>query len=228
MAQPSRQQKTFEIATKDQFATPSVELGPWASYSLREDPKHMSFVLARYKFAKKMMEGKRRILEIGCGDGFGMPIAAQDAEYVLGVDVDTRLLEGNQERLATLKNVEWQLLDICKETPKKKFDAAFSIDVIEHLDAGLDGPFMENSLAALHDDAVYIVGTPNETANAYASERSRIQHINLKTHQSLRQLMLEYFENVLMFGMNDEVIHTGYPAMCHYLFAVGAGKRRRG
>ena len=28
------------------------------------------------------------------------------------------------------------------------------------------------------------------------------------------------FETVLPFGMNDEVVHTGYRKMCHYNFVV--------
>jgi hypothetical protein len=29
-----------------------------------------------------------------------------------------------------------------------------------------------------------------------------------------------------MFSMNDEVVHTGFQPMAHYLFAIGAGTRR--
>jgi hypothetical protein len=74
---------------------------------------------------------------------------------------------------------------------------------------------------------VLITGTPNITASAHASPRSQVQHINLKSMQSLRELMLRYFENVFMFGQNDEVVHTGYAPMCHYIWSVAAGKRSR-
>ena len=33
----------------------------------------------------------------------------------------------------------------------------------------------------------------------------------------------KYFNNYFIFGMNDEVIHTGYPNMCHYLWLIGTG-----
>ena len=36
-----------------------------------------------------------------------------------------------------------------------------------------------------------------------------------------------YFENVFVFGMNDEVVHTGFYPMCHYIFVLGTGKRVR-
>lgn len=50
-----------------------------------------------------------------------------------------------------------------------------------------------------------------------------MSHINLYSHERLKGLMCGYFHNVFMFGMNDEVVHTGFPSMAHYLFAVGAG-----
>jgi hypothetical protein len=37
--------------------------------------------------------------------------------------------------------------------------------------------------------------------------------------------MEDYFHNVFVFSMNDEVVHTGYYPMAHYLFAVCAGKK---
>lgn len=183
----------------------------------------MCFVLSRYKFCARILEGKGDILEIGCGDGFGIPIIAQTAKYVLGIDVDDRLIDGNRARLNKIANVEFGNINICEAIPDRLFDGIFSIDVIEHLDPHLEKPFMENSCRCLKESGICIVGTPNITANKYGTPRSRVQHINLKSYKTLRDLMSEYFENVLMFSMNDEVVHTGYGPMAHYLFGVGIG-----
>lgn len=37
-----------------------VQLGPWTSDIWRHDPRHLSFLLARYKFASKMLTGRAR------------------------------------------------------------------------------------------------------------------------------------------------------------------------
>jgi hypothetical protein len=29
-----------------------------------------------------------------------------------------------------------------------------------------------------------------------------------------------------MFGMNDEVVHTGYAPMCHFIWAMGVGVKK--
>jgi len=220
------QKKAFEIASSYQFDTECLSLGPWTSYSLLNDPKHMCFVLARYKYCSKMLQGKKDILEIGCGDGFGIPIVAQGARYILGIDVDDRLIRNNSERLKKIKNLHFMKMSICDEVPNRKFDGIYSIDVIEHLDVHLEKRFMRNSVRCLKKDGVYIVGTPNITANKYATPRSRIQHINLKGHNELKALLDKYFVNSFIFSMNDEVMHMGYYPMAHYLFGVGVGVKK--
>ena len=59
----------------------------------------------------------------------------------------------------------------------------------------------------------------------YAGPESRAGHINLYDQDRLYDLLDDFFENVFLFGMNDEVVHTGFAPMCCYIFAVCAGKR---
>lgn len=212
-------------ATDEQFAAPEISLGPWTSYSLLHDPRHMAFVLSRYKFCAKMLTGKARILEVGCGDAFGAPIVAQVAETLHCVDWEPRNIEGNRRRLACLNNISFELLDVSVTKPQGSYDAIFSIDVIEHLEPEYERAFIANMLAALDPNGVMIIGTPNEAASRYATHRSEHQHINLKNAEDLAALMGQHFHNAFIFSMNDEVVHTGYFPMAHYLFAVGVGKK---
>jgi cyclopropane fatty-acyl-phospholipid synthase-like methyltransferase len=218
-------QEAYQEGTSYQFEQPELSLGPWTSYSLVHDAKHMSFVLARYKFCAKMLEGKRRLMEVGCGDGFGLPILAQSAERVHAVDWDLRLLSGNARRLQHLDNVSYVHADLNVDAPDLTVDGAVLIDVIEHLEPAKEATFIRNVVRCLTEDGALITGTPNVTASQYASPRSEAQHINLKSQDTLRALMEQYFHNVFMFGMNDEVVHTGYPPMCHYIWSVAAGVR---
>jgi len=219
-----KQEEAFKLAMESQFVKP-ISLGPWTTYSLLNDPKHMCFVLSRYKFCSKILDGKKNILEIGCGDGFGVPIIAANSDYVLALDSNEPIIESNKERLSQVKNIEFITHNICVSSIKSDifFGGAFSIDVIEHLDPELEHSFMSNTCASLDTNGICIVGTPNIAASEHAIYRSEVQHINLKSHDSLRELMGQYFNNVLMFSMNDEVVHTGFGPMAHYLFSVGVG-----
>lgn len=219
--------EAYHAGADFQFEHEEILLGAPTSYSLVHDPKHLAFVLSRYKFVAKMLEGKNAVMEFGSGDGIGLPIVAQAVGHVYCVDWDKRHIESIRRRLLPFcKNITLIHHDLNEGPPPQLLvDAVYSIDVIEHIDRSLEARFMENILSCLSVDGVMVTGTPNITANAYASPCSQVQHINLKSMQTLRQLMQHYFTNVFMFGMNDEVLHTGYHAMCHYIWSVAAGKR---
>lgn len=87
---------------------------------------------------------------------------------------------------------------------------------------------MNNLIASYEnkENAVMLIGTPNITAAQYASEQSAGVHINLKNQNDLKTLLYKYFNNVFMFGMNDEVVHTGFAPMCHYIWEMGVGLKK--
>jgi NADP-dependent 3-hydroxy acid dehydrogenase YdfG/2-polyprenyl-3-methyl-5-hydroxy-6-metoxy-1,4-benzoquinol methylase len=219
------QNEAYRIGTEEQFKTELIKLGPWTSHSLIKDPKHMCFSLSRYKFVAKMLTGKESIMEVGCGDCFGIPIVAQVAKKVLAIDRDPRNVNDAKERLSILKNIEFKHMDMCKAIPQEQFDGIYSIDVLEHLELNQENIFMTNISKSLKEDGICIIGTPNIVAEKFSEDYSGIQHINLKSHDDLKNLMGRYFKNILMFSMNDEIIHTGYAPMAHYLFAIGIGKK---
>ena len=52
------------------YKTDDIIMGKVASYIYKTDPMHLLFGLARYKFVAKMLNGYKKVLEIGFGDGF--------------------------------------------------------------------------------------------------------------------------------------------------------------
>lgn len=221
-------QNNYEVM-KEAFETRELKLGPWTSYSMANDARHMAFVLSRYKFVAKMLEGRSRIMEVGCGDAFGLPIVAQilpPPQYLYAVDWEEKFLEDNRERMQFCKNVKFIQHDMNSgPLDSVKVDAIYLIDVIEHVDPDGEEQFISNLVASYEnkENSVMMIGTPNLTAAQYASTQSKAVHINLKTQKSLKMLLERYFNNVFMFGMNDEVIHTGYDSMCHYIWGMGVG-----
>ena len=223
--QPPSAKDAYSRGTDHQFETSEFTLGPWSSYSVLHDPKHLVFALGRYKFVAKMLQGRASALEVGPGDGIGLPIVAQAVKQVYAVDWDPRLIEGNKRRLAHFDNIEHLCVDLNEADIDVSVDAAYTIDVIEHLEPTNEDGFMRRIVRCLHHDGVLITGTPNITASPYASPQSEAQHINLKSMKALEEMTKIYCRNVFMFGMNDEVLHTGYAPMCHYIWSIGVGIR---
>jgi len=204
-----------------------VAMGPWTSHIWRSDPRHLGFLLARYKFCAKMLSCKSDALEVGCGDAFGVPIVLQEVNSITCIDFEPLVLEEAR------RNMELEFADRCnfiehdilaKPMPRR-FDAVYSLDVIEHIPSEKDELFITNIAASLTQDGICIIGTPNIESTSHASEASQVGHINLKSAATLRQTLQLHFINVFLFSMNDEVIHTGYYAMAHYLLGVGCGIR---
>jgi 2-polyprenyl-3-methyl-5-hydroxy-6-metoxy-1,4-benzoquinol methylase len=206
-----------------------VELGPKGSAAYRFDAKRVLFILARYKFSAKMLSGMGSVLEIGCADGFALPVVLQEVKHVHGVDFDPIFIEwAAQNAKREGHRATFEVLDVTRGAPSGTFAGAFSLDVIEHIAPAAEAAFMRNIRWSLQDHGVCVIGTPNITSERYASEISKAGHVNLKSADTLRETMRAHFHNVLMFSMNDEVVHTGFSPMAHYLFAVGVDPRIRG
>ena len=197
--------------------------GIHTSHAMRTDPRHILFSLARYKFCAKMLSGSQRVLEVGCGDGFGTHILLQEIQHVHGLDIESIVIEDNIKRNEYGDRLTFACKNALEAPVEGKFDAVINLDVIEHIEQKDEDLFFRNIFAPLARDGVAIIGTPNITAHQYASPLSVAGHVNLKNHEELKALLLKYFENVFLFSMNDEVLHTGYSPMGHYIMALCAG-----
>jgi hypothetical protein len=66
---------------------------------------------------------------------------------------------------------------------------------------------------------------PSIESQAYASPQSQAGHVNFKTGNVSKRDLERHFRHVFVLSMNDEVVHTGYYPMAHYLLALCCGKR---
>ncbi len=187
------------------------------------DPKLLLFTMARYKFVAKMLSGKQRVLEVGSGDAFESRIVVQEVGSLCAVDFDPIFIKDAEERMDERWGFECRVHDILSGPVEGPFDAAYALDVLEHISPESEKLFMENVVGSLVEQGVLIIGMPTIQSQAYASEISKRGHVNCKDHKDLRDLMQKYFHNVFLFSMNDEVVHTGFYRMAHYLLAMGVG-----
>jgi len=193
------------------------------STAWEEDPKRLAFTFARYKFVAKMVNGMGAVLEIGCGDSTGSWIVAQHVGHLTAIDKDKETLESrpalNDAHITSVVH------DILEKPVAGLFDAAFALDVLEHIHPEAEDAFIRNAAASLKPHGTCIIGMPSLESQVYASGRSKRGHINCKTEEGLRQTMERYFHCVYLFGMNDETLHTGFGPMCHYRFAIANSRR---
>lgn len=212
----SRERDLWYQTTENYGHVESIELGPYFSTYFRTDPKHLAFTLSRYKFISKMAQENGTLIELGCSEGFGTVLLKENTSKVVGVDFDHRTVAWANAHYAE-EGISFIEADILNAN-FGKYDTVVSLDVIEHIYPENESSFLSTILNNLSENGVAIIGTPNITAERYASRND--QHVNLFDANRLKSLFQSKFHNVFSFGMNDEVVHTGYSPMCHYLFVL--------
>jgi hypothetical protein len=202
-----------------------TSLGLMTSQVWEDDPRRLTFLLARYKFVAKMLSGRKSVAELGCGDAFGTRIVMQEAEHVAAYDFDTIFIGDIRSRRSVRWPVEAHVHDILLEKLPHQYEGLYSLDVIEHIPAADEELYLRHLRDSLTDHGVLIIGTPSLESQPHASPPSKAGHVNCKSGDELKALLEHYFHNVFLFSMNDEVVHTGFTPMAHYLFAICCQKR---
>ena len=212
--------KSLWLGLRTKLQQHDVRLGTVTAQDYIHDPKHIAFVASRYKFSAKMMAGLHRVMEVGCGDAFGAPMIAQSVGKLICTDIDEEMLKDNVTRCAPFKNITFEYFDFRERPYPNPVDGICLIDVLEHIYAHEEVSVLSNLVRSLTPHGVALFGTPNITADQYASPNSKIGHVNLKDYKTLRSALSPYFHNIFLFSMSDEVLHTGFYPMAHYLWAL--------
>jgi 2-polyprenyl-3-methyl-5-hydroxy-6-metoxy-1,4-benzoquinol methylase len=224
MLRTKEPQYQFEVDMAEQFGL--ARFGVMSNQTWRDDPRRLLFVLSRYKFVAKMLSGKRRVLEVGCADAFGTRLVQQEVVSVTAVDFDPAFVD---DAVARMKADAWacdcRVHDILDGPVAEDFDGAYSLDVFEHIPPEKEHIFVRNIAESVCKAGVVVVGSPSLQSQAYASKGSKEGHVNCKDGKDLKRVMERHFENVFLFSMNDEVVHTGFHPMAHYLFTLCVGRR---
>lgn len=202
-----------------------TRLGLMSNQVWHDDPRRLVFVLARYKFVAKMISGMKKVLEVGCADAFATRIVAQEVGKVTAVDFDPVFVEDVNVRMDPAWPIDCRVHDMLSGPIPEHFDAAYAIDVLEHIPADLEDRFIGNIVDSLAPHGVLLVGIPSIHSQAHASPASRAGHVNCKDSAGLRATLARHFHNVFIFSMNDEVVHTGFYPLAHYLFGLACSAR---
>ena len=202
----------------------AVRLGANTSTIYQNDPKLLLFTLSRYKFVSKMFSGFENVLEVGCQEGFGAQVICKEITSYTGVDFYLPHIESAKERNTT-PNAKYEIHDMLSEPIERNFDGVFALDVLEHIVPERENLFLQNICGSLKTHGSVILGMPSIQSQKYASKASKAGHVNCKKGEDFRNLLKQYFHNCFLFSMNDEVLHTGFSPMSHYLFVLASNKK---
>ena len=225
MSDKTTKEPQYQVSLDYQKERGLEQLGLMTSQAWYDDPKRLTFTLARYKFAAKMLAGRRHVLEVGCADAFATRIVLQEVEKLTATDFDPLFIEDAKSRMTERWTFDCLVHDMLSGPMPGSYDGIYALDVLEHIKPEDEQLFLANMLAPLEPQGAAVIGMPSLESQDYASPISKQGHVNCKTMPDFKATMERHFHNIFMFSMNDEVVHTGFHKMAHYLFALCAGKK---
>jgi len=157
--------------------------------------------LARYQFALGRMAGGERVLDAGCGTGYGSQLLLQKAAAVVGIDNSPLAVAYAREHFAG-PDIAFAQMD-CQRLafPAARFDLLVCFEVFEHME-DQDG-FLTECLRVLRPGGTLILSTPNfttATVHMRSIGQSNPFHIGMLDLSSFRSVLGRHFRRVELYG----------------------------
>lgn len=204
--------------------TENVVLGKHISYWFRKSPRRALHSISYYKFASQMIGAHKSVLDIGCGEGLGTWLLAKECGKATGIDLDSEAISVAQKNWKD-PSINFIDKDFIDTEYSEHLDAVVNFDVIEHIQESHIDTFLGKICTVLHNQGIFIAGTPNFYSQQYASAITNAGHVNVYTPERLEAQMRSYFKHVFMFSANDELVHTGFAPLAHYIIVLCCNKR---
>jgi SAM-dependent methyltransferase len=155
--------------------------------------------LARYSFAARLAQD-RRVLDAGCGTGYGAAELARVAASVTGVDLDAGALSYGAAHYGAA-NIRY-LQGSCERLPfaSASFDLVVAFEVIEHLRDW--NRLLQEVDRVLTPGGQFVVSTPNKSfyAEARASSGPNPFHEHEFEYEEFRSALSSVFPGVSLYG----------------------------
>ncbi len=168
--------------------------------------------LARYAFARRYAQGKR-VLDAGCGTGYGSAELAQSAAEVTGLDISADAIEYATASypIPGLRFLESSCTAM--PLPPSSFDLVVAFEVIEHL--GDYRAFLRECARVLTHEGLLIVSSPNK--RYYAETRAAtgpnpFHEHEFEAEEFVRELE-QVFPNVRLLLQNRVESFAFHPAV---------------
>jgi GT2 family glycosyltransferase/SAM-dependent methyltransferase/glycosyltransferase involved in cell wall biosynthesis len=152
----------------------------------------------RYLWAARVVRSLR-VLDLGCGEGFGSAMLADVATEVIGVDIDERTVDHARVNYAA-PGLSFELgsAEDLSAYEDGSFGAVVAFEVIEHIDA--QRKVLEEVARVLADDGVFIVSTPDRRAYSDATGYVNPFHRHELTLEEFEELIAHRFSNIAFWA----------------------------
>ena len=163
--------------------------------------------LARYRFAAHLWQGAGKILDAGCGTGYGTAELALSGAEVLGIDVSEEAVTHARTNYARSNyvppNIRFEQAS-CAAIPAETqaFRLITAFEVIEHV-ADWRG-FLREAYRVLDEAGMFLVSTPNKLYYAESRQKAGPNpfHVHEFTEAEFRSELAQVFPQVKILLQN--------------------------
>lgn len=172
------------------------------------DPVQVRLHLARYEFAQAYADGAR-VLDLGCGTGYGARMLAEVARGVVAIDSNPDVIEMARRRSAHPR-VTFMTADAADPPDAGPFDLITCFEVIEHV---ADPNAVLRATRARLDPSKgsLIVSTPCRRSGNAETRPANPFHVREWNLEEFRHLLGNFFVSVQMYGQLVEFAPLGFP-----------------
>ena len=184
----------------------------WSILSRTEEPDHKKeWLLTNMRLYEKTLEHLKdgmKILEIGCGKGYGTFFLAKNlpGSEVVGLDINKEGTEFGR-RTWNSKNLNFELMNIldsnCVEKIKRRYDnfnAVICFEVLEHISPDKTVDFFSKIGDLIDERGILLLSTPNK--RVYDIDAYTEDHINEMNYEELTSLFEKInFKITATFGI---------------------------
>jgi len=150
---------------------------------------------ARYRFASQFADGAR-VLDVACGAGFGMQVLRHVGACAVGMDLDTSALIEARGIDASVPVVRADATRL--PLPDRCIDLVTSFETLEHVSEA--AMLVRELRRVLRPGGRLVLSTPNRAFGPPELHSGNPFHIREFTAVELRELLVECFDEVQLFG----------------------------
>jgi SAM-dependent methyltransferase len=153
--------------------------------------------LHRYALAMDLAAGKA-VLDIATGEGYGAALLGQVARFVVGVDIDSEIIQHARQRYLC-RNLSF-CVGSCAAIPlsDNSIDLVSSFETIEHHEH--HDKMMEEIKRVLKPSGILILSSPNRLTYSDGVEYNNPYHIKELYYEELCELLSRHFRYQYIYG----------------------------
>ena len=161
------------------------------------DPDLRNEHLARYCFAEPLARG-RRVLDVGCGEGYGLAHLVRGSGAVYGLDNSKQAISRARASCPQAALVQGD----CMKLPfaDSSLDLVTAFEVIEHLNRWED--FISETARVLDTSGIFVVSTPNRDYYRATRDEPNPFHVHEFGYEEFHAALLEAFPHCTVFLEN--------------------------